>query len=223
MTAQVVIFLRAEPGKRTLRRLDQAVTRNLGQRRQTLVFLHGDAVSLAVDNCPERWRSPGADRRLELQVCTAAWQRRHPGRKPASGWQRASLVGLWDRLLRGADIDCLVDCKVQPAQPEGTGAEFLIEVSAAPAEPGSTEMLELVLAGASLDAQMQVLFRGAGVAHLDLPDARAWQQLHDFELARLFHAAGARPEGLMPALPSIGLDSKAMAALAHQARAVIYL
>ncbi|WP_376696914.1 hypothetical protein [Wenzhouxiangella sp. EGI_FJ10305] len=62
---------------------------------------------------------------------------------------------------------------------------WVIVVGVEPGEPGSREMLELILAGASLELELAVVFEGPGCAHLE-PDVFApWRQLIDFELADL--------------------------------------
>lgn len=72
-----------------------------------------------------------------------------------------------------------------------TDKDWVIVVGAEPAEPGSREMLELILAGATLELRLVVVFEGRGCAHLE-PDVFApWRQLIDFELAEL-RARGSR-------------------------------
>lgn len=62
---------------------------------------------------------------------------------------------------------------------------WVIVVGAEPAEPGSREMLELILAGATLELNLVVVFQGRGCAHLE-PDVFApWRQLIDFDLAEI--------------------------------------
>ncbi|RFF27641.1 MULTISPECIES: hypothetical protein [unclassified Wenzhouxiangella] len=62
---------------------------------------------------------------------------------------------------------------------------WVIVVGMEPAEPGSREMLELVLAGATLELALVVVFEGPGCGHLE-PDVFApWRQLIDFDLAEL--------------------------------------
>lgn len=67
-----------------------------------------------------------------------------------------------------------------------SGDTWVIVIGAAPSEPDSREMLELVLAGATLDCPMVVVFRGAGAAHLEHRRFEPWQQLVDFSLAEVF-------------------------------------
>lgn len=62
---------------------------------------------------------------------------------------------------------------------------WVIVVGVEPGEPGSREMLELILAGATLELELVVVFEGPGCAHLE-PDVFApWRQLIDFDLAEL--------------------------------------
>lgn len=62
---------------------------------------------------------------------------------------------------------------------------WVIVVSTAPREPDSREMLELVLAGATLEVELVVVFEGAGCGHLEPEAIAPWRQLIDFDLARL--------------------------------------
>ncbi len=71
------------------------------------------------------------------------------------------------------------------------GNAFLVRIRSAPDEVGSIEMLELILAGASLEADLTVLFEGLGVDHLRAPWAKMWRQLTDYELATLWMRAEA--------------------------------
>lgn len=62
---------------------------------------------------------------------------------------------------------------------------WVIVVGAEPAEPASREMLELILAGATLELELVVVFEGAGCAHLEPEVFAPWRQLIDFDLAEL--------------------------------------
>jgi len=64
---------------------------------------------------------------------------------------------------------------------------FLIRVRLAPTESEAREVLELALAGASLDVDLVVVFEGPGCGFLAPPWARGWRQLVDFDLARLYY------------------------------------
>lgn len=62
---------------------------------------------------------------------------------------------------------------------------WVIVVACEPSDPDSREMLELVLAGATLELELVVVFEGLGREHLE-PDAFGpWRQLIDFDLAVL--------------------------------------
>jgi len=73
---------------------------------------------------------------------------------------------------------------------------WLIRITSPPAEPDSREMLELVLAGASLDVPLVVVFAGDGRRHLDEAAFAAWRQLVDFGLAKVVAEGEAGPAGL---------------------------
>lgn len=64
--------------------------------------------------------------------------------------------------------------------------KFLVRIRSTPDEVESMEALELILAGASLEANLTVLFEGLAIDHLRAPWAPKWQQLTDFNLARLW-------------------------------------
>lgn len=86
---------------------------------------------------------------------------------------------------------------------------WVIVVGAPPREPDSREMLELVLAGATLEVDLVVVFENAGCEHLEPELIAPWRQLIDFDLAEL---RARRPEStLMPAgvsaIGSAGFES----------------
>lgn len=62
---------------------------------------------------------------------------------------------------------------------------WVIVIGAGPGDPGSREMLELILAGATLELALVVVFEGPGCAHLEPDDFAPWRQLIDFDLAEL--------------------------------------
>lgn len=68
--------------------------------------------------------------------------------------------------------------------------EWVVAISHAPDRPDSEEMLELVLAGASLELDIRVVFCGAGVEHLVGETARPWRQLTDLGLASVWFESG---------------------------------
>lgn len=83
-----------------------------------------------------------------------------------------------------------------------TADSWLVVVRSAPAEPNSQEMLELVLAGASLDISLNVVFAGAGRGHLSGQDAAPWRQLIDFGMAGFWCLEGDGPA------PDISIDAQ---------------
>ncbi|QKK03170.1 MAG: hypothetical protein HND55_11225 [Pseudomonadota bacterium] len=96
---------------------------------------------------------------------------------------------------------------------------WVVIVQLPPSEPASTEMLELVLAGASLDLDLTVVFRGAGVAHVAEDPFRPWRQLIDHSLATVLVESGAArlPEG------ALSCSAAEIDALVRGARAVLVL
>lgn len=66
------------------------------------------------------------------------------------------------------------------------GDVWVVIIDSAPDAADSREMLELVLAGATLEVGLAVVFRDAGLDLLDSERFRPWRQLIDHELADLF-------------------------------------
>ena len=73
--------------------------------------------------------------------------------------------------------------------------QFLIRIDALPDPSDQRDLLELVLAAASLDLQVTVLLTGEGV---ELLSTQAWRQLHEQDLASV--AVSGAPQGA--ALPA---------------------
>lgn len=67
---------------------------------------------------------------------------------------------------------------------------WVVAISQAPGHPDSEEMLELVLAGVSLELDILVIFCGAGVGHVVGETARPWRQLTDLGLASVWFESG---------------------------------
>ncbi|WP_376691556.1 hypothetical protein [Wenzhouxiangella sp. EGI_FJ10409] len=101
-----------------------------------------------------------------------------------------------------------------------TAEPWVIVVSEAPSEPGSREMLELVLAGATLEVEMVVVFEGEGLGHLEPEPFAPWRQLIDFDLAGL--RARQPASTLMPAGVS-AVSRPAFEALCREAAGVLRL
>lgn len=83
-------------------------------------------------------------------------------------------------------------------------------------------MLELVLAGASLEIELIVVFSGEGRRHLIGEEADAWRQLADFQLAGMRYTI-AEAETFSPALPAEAASVDEIDRLCRQARGVIEL
>jgi hypothetical protein len=64
---------------------------------------------------------------------------------------------------------------------------FVLRIAHRPDERNAGEMLEVVLAGASLELDLDVLFEGEGVAFLGDEAAGKWRQLLDHELAGIWY------------------------------------
>lgn len=98
---------------------------------------------------------------------------------------------------------------------------WVIVVRSGPNDPDSGEMLELVLAGATLELDLAVVFADAGNGHLR-PDAFApWRQLLDFDLAAV-HSTGSRGEAILPGGVS-DLSRAAFECVCRRAQGVVTL
>lgn len=66
-------------------------------------------------------------------------------------------------------------------------ADLLFEIVHGPVDDRDRlESLEPVLAAATLELDIDVLFRGAGAGHLAGPGSERWSQVIDFDLGRLW-------------------------------------
>lgn len=83
---------------------------------------------------------------------------------------------------------------------------YLIEVSGALPEQGARELLELILAAASLDIPVTVLCSGPARMMLEGAGAGRWRQLFEQDLATVLWAATEADAGPGPAdLPRLGM------------------
>lgn len=76
---------------------------------------------------------------------------------------------------------------------------FVVPVERCPDRSESGELLELVLAAASLELDLTVWLRGTALGVLTGPDRHGWQQLIDHDLARV--CASDCPDGSHGAIP----------------------
>lgn len=81
-------------------------------------------------------------------------------------------------------------------------------------------MLELVLAGATLELEIVVVFEGAGCGHLEPEAMAAWRQLIDFDLAEL---RARRPETTLMPSGVTALDEREFENLCRDAAGVLRL
>lgn len=70
-----------------------------------------------------------------------------------------------------------------------TTESFILRIGHRPNEREARELLEVVLAGASLNLDLDVLFQGAAAAFLEDEAAAQWRQLLDHDLARIWYCA----------------------------------
>lgn len=94
-----------------------------------------------------------------------------------------------------------------------TEPAFLLRIGTAPEVSHADELLELVLAGASLDVDLVVVFEGPAVAHLQKPHVQRWRQLTDFGLAPLYCLTGPDSD-LLPEQPAVSIGDEDLDRLA---------
>ena len=99
---------------------------------------------------------------------------------------------------------------------------WVVRIGTEPRDPDSNELLELVMAGASLEVPLLVIFSGAGRGHLCGTWSDRWRQLIDFDLAELVYQVdeGASFE---PDIAVGGLDAAKIDCKCSQARGVLDL
>jgi hypothetical protein len=173
-----VILVQSALGSPASRRLRLLASRLLGRGAgRILVFFHADAASLADDDERLAWMELGSHPQLDLAVCQAARARRVVTALEAP-FQAASLVRFWDAVLGAETLYAPGRCRLGPGG-------FLVRIARAVGEPEGGEYLEMVLAGASLELDLVVLFEADGLALLTGDRARPWRQLTDHGLARM--------------------------------------
>lgn len=164
----------ADPSSKALRQ--QAMKLLAEGAGRILVFFHAEAAALGGDE--ERgWARLAGSADISLAVCQAARARRVAS-APEAPFEVSSLVRFWDAVLRSQWLHAPQRCAV------GSGG-FVIRLAHQVAEPEAREYLELVLAGASLELDLVVLFESDGLGLLAEERARPWGQLVDHGLARL--------------------------------------
>ncbi len=209
-----IMLIRAEPQSVEAENAQhEALVALRGCKGEVVVFFHGAGVDHACGAAAGSWQRLAA-RGLRLEVCSAAWQRRHEG-EPEAPFVLSSLVRFWHRVATGYRLVCHREAGRGSRQ----GATWVIIVTAAPSEADSREILELVLAGASLELPLAVIFRDRGCGQLVGEFARGWRQLVDFDLASLYYTLCA--EDFEPGIPASPLDREQAGHLCNTARGVI--
>lgn len=196
--SDVLLLVRADPESALVEPALVRAEELAGNANHTLVvFFHGPAVVLAAADARERWLALAGPGNARLWLCSAAWQRRCQA-TPGSGFEVSSLVRFWQEALVCERIECFGSGKSgAPGDAECTrrakhrqSESFIVRVAIAPTATDAREVLELVLAGASLDIDLAVVFEGPGLGFLSPPWVRGWRQLVDFELATLYYRSG---------------------------------
>jgi len=98
---------------------------------------------------------------------------------------------------------------------------FVLVVSTPPAE-GPDECLELALSAAAMEVEFEILFRGAGRAHLEGVWIQPWLQFPEFGLAGLWFETGEGFSGPEPEVPVRALDEESRREMFHD-RTVLVL
>lgn len=182
-----------------------------------LVFLHGDGVDAAValtgrlgPGAPGTWR-----------VCRTSWQRRYGDAPVPAPFRDATLVSLFQRLVRPGHLVCHgrggnAAGRIVP------GAGLVIDVAHAPG-PGfdRRETLEIALAAAALERDAVVVFGPDGAAHLQGAEGRGWRQLVDHELLPLWIESCTPDQPPLAGVERVG--GPAAARLRHEAAARLLL
>lgn len=210
-----IVLIRSQPGGQDCDPAVLAASAALGDPAgEVVAFFHGQGVEHACGHAAAAWL-PLSACGLQLEVCSAAWQRRHDD-ELQSPFTLSTLVQLWSRIARGYRV-------VVPDGERGAardGEFWLVVVSAAPADRNDREILELVLAGASLELPLAVLFRDQGCQHLSGGPARGWRQLVDYDLADLYCTA---TKGFEPDVPATPVDPRGVERLVARSHAEIWL
>jgi hypothetical protein len=151
-----------------------------------LLFFHAAAVDQLQDESSP-WRELFDDSSIDMAYCSAAWQRRGLA-TPPKGIEASTLVRFWDAFWRAGEARSLMPT------PEGS-APVRVRIDSARSPQDWSDSLEVLLAAATLDLPLAVEFSASAWASLcSEQDSRAaWQQLLDFDLARL-SVRGAVPE-----------------------------
>jgi len=168
-----VIMIRA---KRRLNEVAETVARIRRLEAPALLFFHAGAVEQLQDPASP-WRELFDEPSIDVAYCSAAWQRRGFADPPA-GVEASTLVRFWDALWRHWEAQ-------SPSWDEGEPIRVTID---SPRDPQDwSDSLEVLLAAATLDLPLEVEFSASAWDALcrDVASRAAWQQLLDFEMARL--------------------------------------
>lgn len=99
---------------------------------------------------------------------------------------------------------------------------WLVLIRSAPRELSGREILELVLAGASLDIGLDVVFSGPGLRHLRGNEMAGWRQLLDYDMAALWRLDAS--DSVARASSGVGqIDEDALQRMKSRAAGVLEL
>jgi hypothetical protein len=146
-----------------------------------LVFFHVRAAALEGRGQAQAWSRLAADHDVTLAVCQAARARRVDSLVEAP-FQSSTLVRFWASVLNAAELLAPHPVAVRPGG-------FLLNIQRAADPLESRELLELVLAAASLELDIVVCFGAEALSLLAGEGGAGWFQLRDHELARMVTTA----------------------------------
>ncbi len=175
---KVIFLIRAAPGSTSAVATQRAIRATSAvPSRAVTVFFHGEAVAAARGPAAD-WGGHHQSTAVQLLVCQAAWTRRFDD-EPAAGFRTSSLVEFWTHVLAADQVGSVGD--------EALSESCVLRIRDISSDRDATEMLEIVLAGASLEIDLDVLFEAEAVAFLGAKPARKWRQLVDHGLATIWY------------------------------------
>ncbi len=171
------MIVRAKPGSGAFAQVRRILQQLTGS---CLVFFHGPAATVTEKDVAD-WGIADKCGELSLRVCSAAWARQGRGALSAR-LEPASLTVFWN-LTSQADLCISIGSSVWES---ATKLErFVVVLTSRGDATYWCELLELVLAGASLDLDLVVVFGTEALDSLGQfeREFQAWRQLVDHELA----------------------------------------
>lgn len=165
------------------------------------VFLHGPAVGEWLVGVQDVLWALANNPQVRVGVCQAAWQRliqqqRAPRDPP---FPVMSLIAIWDAIGQAKAVSCFgwgqwpdhwlaapTEDPTSNREGEGQRAQsYGVMIAYGPSSADRDSLLEWVLAGATLDLDLVVVFAGDGASELEDEAAKRWAQVKDHDLAKV--------------------------------------